>query len=163
MLNVHTKWMCPYISFFVLKTVREIRALFFIHALKRVNHSWNESTTAETSQPHAQPIATDNWPAIIGHSDSVRPRAALRNMLSGMAGPTGPANFWPRDRGSHMHLRRTLFSAHVTWGQGTVQGPLKRGQEWFPLHKTLQTWISHQRNYPVLTIETVTWHVKKVC
>ena len=81
--------------------------------------------------------------------------------------PAVPAGSAMLDRGSHMHLRRTLFSAHVTRGQGTVQCllkrgqgtvqcPLKREQEWFHLHKTLKTRISRPRNKPVLTIETVT-------
>ena len=59
--------------------------------------------------------------------------------------------------------KRRVFDfvpSYLKRGQGTVQCPLKRGQEWFHLHKTLKTRISSPRNKPFLTIETVTWHVR---
>ena len=51
-LQVFPNGVCTRISFFVSKTVREIRAFFSIH----------DQNTAETSQPQAQP--TDDWRAM---------------------------------------------------------------------------------------------------
>ena len=104
------------------------------------------------------------YPAWQSRRDRPFLTSRLRRSVRKQPGRAGSAML---DRGSRMHLRRTLFSAHVTRGQGTVQCPLKEGKEQsnvrlkegrngFICIKHSRLRISRPRNKPVLTIEAVT-------